>query len=265
MAVITFLTDFGTRDTYVGQMKGVAASIAPRATLIDLTHAVPAQDVLAGALEWDGAIDAFEAGTIHVGVIDPGVGSARQPIAIQTDHFTLVCPDNGLATAVMQRSTGWRAVTLTDRTYHRGTISATFHGRDVFTPVAAHLAAGVEFEALGEPVARPQQLDLSRPSPGNGCVAGEAVLIDHFGNVITNMTEADLRAAGLLEAVDRIRVELAGHTIRGLSRTFADVAVGEPVAYIGSGGRLEIAVRNGDAAATLGIARGEAVTAQSRL
>jgi S-adenosylmethionine hydrolase len=261
-STITLLTDFGTRDTYVGQMKGVIASIAPQATVVDLTHHVPAQDVVAGAIELDGAMDAFAEGTIHVGVIDPGVGSERQPIALQTERFTFVGPDNGLFTAAMQRSERCQAVALTDPAYHRGRVSATFHGRDIFAPAAAHLAAGVSLHSLGEAVARPRQIDWPRAEVIAGGLAGSVVLIDHFGNLITNITAGDLQNLGDLEAPTQLRLTVGHATIEGLSQTFSDVAEGAPVAYPGSSGRLEIAIRNGDAASTLGVQRGARVTVQ---
>jgi S-adenosylmethionine hydrolase len=259
---LTLLTDFGVSDTYVGQMKGVIATIAPNTTVIDLTHDVPAQDVLAGAVELDGALDAFAAGTIHVGVVDPGVGSLRQPIAVRTDRFTFVGPDNGLVTAALDQADTYQAVALTNRAYHRSHVSATFHGRDIFAPAAAHLANGASLEMLGEPIERPQRLDLPQPRADADQLSGEVLLIDRFGNLITNITRDDLRHHGWLDAADRspsLRVDMGVTTIEDLSQTFSDAAVGGAVAYIGSSGRLEIAVRDGNAARTLGMRRGDAV------
>jgi len=263
MPTITLLTDFGTSDTYVGQMKGVIASIAPDTPVIDLTHEVPPQDVLAGAIELDGAVDAFPEGTIHVGVVDPGVGSHRRPIAMQTDRFTFVGPDNGLFTAVAQRSDRCQAVALTECAYFRSRISATFHGRDVFAPAAAHLATGVALNKLGGPIPCPHRLELPQPTMSGDTLHGRVLLIDHFGNLITNITSRELQSHAVADG-DAMRTTVGEARIDGLSQTFSDVAEGEPVAYLGSGGRLEIAIRNGDAARSLSVRRGEPVTIAAR-
>ena len=255
---ITLLTDFGIADTYVGQMKGVIAQIAPDARVIDLTHAVAPQDVLAGAIELDGAVDAFPAGTIHVAVVDPGVGSARQAMAVQTEHFTFVGPDNGLFTPLLARSNTWRAVALSESAYHRPEVSATFHGRDIFAPVAAHLARGTPLEALGERIESPQRLEWPGPQVVESEWRGEVLLIDHFGNCITNFDRPALAEAGVEEG-SPVTIEAGAARLAGLAHTFSDVREGEAVAYVGSSGRLEIAVRNGAAAKQLGLKRGDRV------
>jgi S-adenosylmethionine hydrolase len=263
MPVITLLTDFGTRDTYVGQMKGVIAAIAPQATVVDLTHAVPPQDVLAGAIELDGAVDAFAQGTIHVGVVDPGVGSARQPIAVQTERFTFIGPDNGLFTTVMQSAQHWQAVALNEPAYHRAEVSKTFHGRDIFAPVAAHLAAGAAVHQLGPAVPSPAQLTLPGVEVQADRLVGQVLLIDHFGNLITNITAHDLNIKPGEPNAATMTLRVGKTEVRGLGQTFSDAEPGEPVAYWGSSGRLEIALRNGSAHQTLGVARGDAVVVET--
>lgn len=260
---ITLLTDFDVVDTYIGQMKGVIAGVAPDTTVVDLTHAIPPQDVLAGALELGGAVNAFPSGTIHVAVVDPGVGTQRRPIAVQTDRFTFVGPDNGVFSAVIEQSRQWEAVALTQPAYHRGRTSATFHGRDIFSPVAAHLAKGVELAELGEPVPTPKRLHLPEPAQQEGGLVGEVVLIDGFGNLISNITEGNLRAAGL-DAAGPMRIEAGDARLDRLDHTFGDVNEGEPVAYVGSGGRLEVAVRNGSAVRQLNAARGTRIAVFAR-
>lgn len=239
---ITLLTDFGTRDTYVGQMKGAIAAIAPQANVIDLTHNVPRQDIALGAVMLDSAVDAFPDASVHVAVVDPGVGGARRAIAAQCQRFTLVGPDNGLFTAVWQRHPPRRIVTLTSSAHHRPRVSPTFHGRDVFAPVAAHLVTSAMLEDLGETITDPIMLELPEPQQTDTGYELRVLCIDHFGNLITNMTERGLPAGRVAIAVGPARID-------GIRQTFADVPEGEPVAYLGSSGRLEIGIRNDSAAA----------------
>jgi len=256
--LITLTTDFGTADAYVAQMKGVIESIAPGTSVIDISHDVPAQDVVAGALMLEHTLAAFPEGTIHVGVIDPGVGSARRAIVVRTEHATYIAPDNGLLTAVLQRTPAVACVSLTNPAYHRASVSRTFHGRDVFTPAAAHLAAGTPFDNLGDPITDPAMLDLPTPRPTDAGLELHVIHIDHFGNLITDATAADLDASP-----DAVTLTLGDHVITGIHTTFADVAPGEPVAYLGSSNHLEIAIRNGSAAARYPNIRSLTLTARS--
>lgn len=249
--IITLLTDFGSGDTYAAQMKGVIAGIVPEATVIDLTHQVPPHDILTGGLMLDGAVDAVPDGAIHIAVVDPGVGSDRAAIAVQTRRFSLVGPDNGLFTAVLEREPQYAAVQLTNRRYHRQTTSATFHGRDIFAAAAAHLATGLPMAELGPPAERLVRLELPKVRVSPGQIDATVLLTDRFGNLITNLT-INLFEAWRAEGGGATRIEVGGHTIHRVSRTYADGAPGELVAYFGSSGRLEIAVRNGSAKARIG-------------
>ncbi|MFP4143700.1 MAG: SAM hydrolase/SAM-dependent halogenase family protein [Phycisphaeraceae bacterium] len=261
--MITLLTDFGLRDPYVGQMKGVIAGIAPEARVVDLTHLVPPQDLVAGAVALDAAVDAFEAGAVHVAVVDPGVGTQRRAIAVRTRDFFLVGPDNGIFTLVLDRHPARQIVRLSNRTYHYraadGPASSTFHGRDVFAPAAAHLEAGVSIDALGEPMDKLVRLDLPRPKIGERAITAHVLAADHFGNLFTDLTAGQLVDWLGETARDAVELRVGDAVIRGISRTFADVEPGEPVAYVGSGGRLEIAVRNGHAEDALDAGPGAAV------
>ncbi|MGH7786504.1 MAG: SAM hydrolase/SAM-dependent halogenase family protein [Candidatus Binatia bacterium] len=256
--IITLLTDFGTRDAYVGIMKGVALGICPAARLVDLTHAVPPQAVGLGALVLRSALDAFPDGTVHLAVVDPGVGSARAPVAVVTARAILVGPDNGLL-APSAAHLGVTAVyRLEAPAYFRQPVSQTFHGRDVFAPVAAHLAAGLDPSLLGPPGAL-QAMDLAAPRQVDDALHGEVVYVDHFGNLVTNLPAAALRTF----RASRVSVRIAEMTIAGLVSSYAAAAPGAPLAIIGSWDLLEVAVRDGDAAARLqvGIGAPVAVTA----
>jgi len=246
--IITLTTDFGLQDAYVGVMHGVILSIAPNARVVDLCHHVPPQDLVAGSLTLEAAIDVFPQGTIHVGVVDPGVGASRRAIALRTDHAVYVGPDNGLFTLPLQRDPPREAVELTNPDHHRPRVSATFHGRDIFSPVAAHLADGEPLANLGPPLALEslRQLDLPRPSPASDGALVLAVLhADRFGNLITNLTRAAFDRWRGDTPPAAVTVHLGDTRIPGVATTFSDVAEGEPVAYLGSSDRLEIAVRNG--------------------
>lgn len=258
--VISLTTDFGARDTYAAQIKAVIAGIAPRTKIIDGTHSVPPQDVLAGALALDSMVDAFADGAIHVVVVDPGVGTDRSAVAVRTPRFTLVGPDNGVFTVVLDRYRPTVSVTLNNPDYHRAPVSATFHGRDIFAPVAAHLATGVPIEALGEPIEALVNLNIPQPSETPDSLTLVVLLADSFGNLITNLTRPVYEAWTHKQGSTDIQVRIGVHVIGPIRRTFSDVEPGKPVAYFGSGDRLEVAVRNGSAANELGVLAGATVT-----
>lgn len=240
---ITLLTDFGTADGYVGAIKGVILSRAPGATLIDITHDIAPQDVAAGARALREAAPWFPAQTIHLAVVDPGVGTSRAPLLLQGGGQLWIGPDNGLLSlAAPPSSQGWvlnRADLFQPRPSH------TFHGRDIFASVAGHLAAGLAPERCGEPVERWVQLDQPRPRCEPGEVRGQVVHVDRFGNLITNLDR------DVVGQPWRWQVHLGQRQLGPIHQTFADVESGRWVAYIGSSGVLEIAVRDGDAADAL--------------
>jgi S-adenosylmethionine hydrolase len=256
MAIITLTTDFGTADGYVGAMKGVILDLAPQATLIDISHAISPQDVRQGARLLATAAPYFPKGTIHVAVVDPGVGSDRRAIALQTPFATFVGPDNGLFTSFLQQRTA--CVALTNATLHHHPVSATFHGRDVFAPVAAHLSTGIPFSELGPQVEDPIALSINRPQTlPDGRLRAEIVHVDRFGNLITNvgpLSWEKVKETG-------VRIVASGVSV-ALRATYADAYVGALLALVGSGGYLEIAVRQGSAAERLGLDVGAAVYVQ---
>ena len=242
--IVTLLTDFGTSDAYVGIMKGVVLGIHPRARLVDITHAVPPQAVRLGALLLRSAVDYFPDGAVHLAVVDPGVGSARDPVLVVTERAVLVGPDNGLLTPTAD-ALGLRAVYRLEReAFFRQPVSHTFHGRDVFAPVAAHLAAGTSPAAFGSQRSDLQPLDLPAPRVEGGAVQGEVVYVDHFGNLITNISAASVHAF----RPHRLSVRIEHAMISPLASSYAAAAPGVPLALIGSWGMLEVAVRDGSAA-----------------
>lgn len=257
MTIITLTTDFGLDDGYVGAMKGVMLSIAPGATLVDITHAVPPQDIRRGMSVLRGATPYFPAGTVHLAIVDPGVGSRRRPIALQVGTQRFVGPDNGLFSGVIADA---QAAGLSVAVYHldqpafwRPEISRTFHGRDIFAPVAAHLANGVPLEHLGTPVDDPVLLPLWQPERrADGHILGHVDHVDHFGNLISNIPAAWL-------AGRRWTVAIAGRQVIGPQPTYAAVEPGELLALVSSSNHLEVAVRNGSAAALLGVQAGERI------
>ena len=270
MTILTLTTDFGVADGYVGVMKGVILSIAPQARLVDLSHHIPPQDVRRAALLLYTAAPFFPADTVHLAVIDPGVGSARRPLALRTPAGTFVGPDNGLF-SYLSAAVEWTAVELRDPAYRLPHPGDTFHGRDIFAPVAAHLAAGVPLEALGPPLRDPVALPLPALTVAPGLVTGEVLYSDHFGNLVTSigllrwgqdglMLRPAFRSARQpLSIPPTALVEVDGRTLTPIRHTYSDVAVGEPLALVGSSGFLEIAVRQGDARQTLGVRPGATV------
>lgn len=259
-AIITLLTDFGLEDTYVGVMKGVIACICPRAQVVDLCHQVPAQDIASAAFLLDISVNYFPAGTVHVAVVDPGVGTSRKPIALRTPNAFFVGPDNGIFTLVLQRWKLLQAVCLDNPHYHLQPPSATFHGRDIFSSVAAHIASGVPLEQLGSTLTRLQRLPFPRIRVDWSGIRATVVYIDHFGNVITNLTRTDYETWCIRWDVKEPMVQV-GHeqSLLPICRTYGDVPSGKPLTLFGSSERLEVAVNGGSAAQRFSLQRGDTV------
>ena len=253
--LITLTTDFGVRDPFVGIMKGVLLSICPSARLVDLTHEIPRQDVLAGGLALEAAAPFFPAGTVHLAVVDPGVGTGRRAIAVRVGGSYLVGPDNGLFTFALE-GRGWTAVSLTAPEYRLAEVSRTFHGRDVFAPAAAYLASGVPLERLGPAVTDPERLRRAGCRLEGGELVGEVLDADRFGNLLTSIPAARLAE---IAGADGIALEVAGRRLRGPLGAYAEGGEGEAAVIVGSTGRLEIFVKGGSALNVLGIGRGAIV------
>lgn len=254
--IVTLLTDFGTSDAYVGIMKGVLTGTCPAVTVIDLTHGIPAQNVLAGALTLRSAVDAFPAGTIHVAIVDPGVGTARRAVAMAAEHAIFVGPDNGLLVPAAKRLGVTAVHAIENASLFRHPVSMTFHGRDVFAPVAGALAAGMRLGAVGPRTDQFVDLAIPEPTIDNDRISGCVIHVDHFGNLVTNIDSALLTGA---MPFDRV-VTLKGRRLDGVQATYGSVAPGQSVAVIGSWGCVEIAIHGGHAADSLGAGVGDAVT-----
>lgn len=254
--VIAFLTDFGTSDHYVGAMKGVALGICPDATLVDVTHGVPPQDVLAGALELSASYRYFPSGTVFVVVVDPGVGSSRRGIAAEAGGYRFVAPDNGVLTLAFSDAAPSAVVELTERRFQRPSISRTFEGRDRFAPAGAWLATGVDVTSLGHAVDDWQTLVVPAPQIENDAIRGEVLRTDRFGNLITNIDRQMVDRAGARGAVAVIVGDVNVGPVVG---TYANAAPGACCALVGSSDYLEVAVNGGSAAERLTAGRGTPV------
>ena len=249
--IVTLTTDFGTRDFYVGVMKAVVLSFCPDAVLIDITHHVPRHDVLCGSITLERAVDGFPEGTIHLAVIDPGVGTDRRLLVVRLNGQTIVCPDNGLITWPWHRLGPGQPFELT---WRPAKFSDTFHGRDIMAPAAGMLASGTPLADLARPIEDPILLEvepiLNLPK------TVRVIHVDYFGNATTNLTRDAL-------ADTRVRtIRVHGRDLGKLRRTYWDVAPGKPLALIGSSGLLEVAVRDGSAAEELGLKVGDEVVVE---
>jgi len=251
--IITLLTDFGLADGYAGVMHGVILGINPQATIVDLTHEVPPQDIRYGAYVLAASYRHFPPGTIHVAVVDPGVGSQREALAAEVAGQFFLAPDNGVLSYVLAE--GYSAlIRLTEPRYWLPNPSRTFHGRDIFAPAAAHLSLGVPLAALGEPFTEPLLLPIPRPvQRPDGTWVAHIIHVDRFGNLITDLRPEVARP----ELITGARVK--GRTITAVVETYSDVPSGAPAILVSSGGTFEIAVRDGDARAELGANVGDEV------
>ncbi len=255
--VITLTTDFGTGSPYVAEMKGVILSICPEIVIVDISHQVAPQDVRQAALILDQTAWRFPDGTIHICVVDPGVGTDRRIVFVQLGVQCFIAPDNGVLSRLMRRDELRRALVLTQQDLWRHPVSDTFHGRDIMAPAAARVATGQSLERLGPATDRLVMLDWPEPEVRGAEIDGRVLTVDSFGNLITNIGHDLVDRLGSSAA---LRVRCAGHTIRGVVRTYGDRDPGTLVALIGSSGLLEMAVVQGHAAQRLQVEAGAVVT-----
>lgn len=256
--LITLTTDFGLSDPFVGIMKGVILSIAPKATLIDLTHHIEPHNIQQGALVLSSAIPYFPKKTIHLAVVDPGVGSSRHPIVVETSDAIFVGPDNGLLSSAFSNKAISYQLTLPE--YFRKSPSKTFHGRDVFAPVAAHIATGVWPSRMGKKLKDPIVLDLPRPEQNKTSLCGQVIYADHFGNLTTNISEEDLKRC---LPGKPLTLKVGRRILKQISHSYADCSKGKAGFLLNSWSAIEIFVRDGNAQQQLNIKPGTPVTLQS--
>ena len=244
--VVTLLTDFGLVDPFVGMMKGVMLGLNPALQIVDLCHRVQRQNVRQAAFMLVTSCDYFQPGTIHVAVVDPGVGTGRRILACRTERFYFLAPDNGLLGPVLEREHASHCVDVSNAEYFLDTVSGTFHGRDIFAPVAAHLSLGVPLKDLGPPTSPAEPLHFSEPRrQDQTTVIGEVLYADRFGNLVTNLHTDDItQVVGKDEAV---HITVGGTTLEGLSSSYAAERPGILLALVGSTGFLEVAVNLGSA------------------
>jgi S-adenosylmethionine hydrolase len=252
--VVTFTTDFGLQDPFVGIMHGVVLNIQPDVRIIDISHAVRSFDILDGAFTIAQAYRFFPARSVHVIVVDPGVGSERRPIVAETEDYLFVAPDNGVLTLIEAREPRFVVRQITAERYFLQPVSQTFHGRDIFSPVAAWLAKGVRPADLGPTITDYVRLPIAGVSrSAEGEIRGTVLKVDKFGNLITNLTAQDLASA------TRIQLRVAGHLITRLCHSYAEGEGDDLFAIFGSSGYLEIAARQDSTAKRLGVREGEQV------
>lgn len=250
MALITLLTDFGLQDEYVGVMKGVIAGIAPTVRVVDISHAVYPQDVVHGAFLLAAAYPFFPPGSVHLAVVDPGVGGPRRILAVECGGHRFVAPDNGLLERVLAGQPDARVVAVEKRRYFLDQISDTFHGRDIFAPVGAHMAGGLPLTQLGPVVDRRAVVSGVVPHcrfTDNDGIEGVVVAVDRFGNLLTNIDRGALERLTRRTAAERLVVELVGKWAGALVRAYSHAAAQAPLALVGSRGLVEISVNGGSA------------------
>lgn len=250
MAIITLTTDFGPSSPYVAAMKGVILSINPDVRLVDISHAIPPQQVLQGAQVLTDVTPLYPAGTIHVAVIDPGVGTSRAIVYAEIGGSRYVCPDNGLLGRLAEREAPTKMIRVTSERYFRTPVASTFHGRDIMAPVAAHLSLGAEPAELGTPLSKLTQLDWPGASKVANRIAGQIVAVDSFGNLVTNITREMLAGVPTNESVS---VLCDGHETHSIFTTYAEQPSMTLVAVIGSNDQLELAIVDDSAKIMLGV------------
>jgi S-adenosylmethionine hydrolase len=256
-SMITLTSDFGLKDPYVAEMKGVILSLNPKATLIDITHESEKFNIRMAAFMLASVAPYFPQGTVHLAVVDPEVGTQRRAILVQTEKSSLVGPDNGLLILAAQNQGIRHVYQLTNHLYMLPKVSSTFHGRDVFAPAAAYLDTGVRPREFGPEITDPTIPELTKIKYLNGSLIGEVLHVDSFGSIITNINEKDLPQ----NSAEKVNVDLPGFSIKlSFGKTYAETKLKEPIALIGSHGFLEIALNQGSAAEKFHVKAGDKIT-----
>ena len=259
MHLITLLTDFGQNNAYVAQMKGVISSIAPMVRCIDITHTIPAQQVKIGSFLLTSSVDFFPNGTIHVAVVDPGVGTMRRGIVAVTSKQVFVGPDNGLLINAAKKHGHFDVYEITNDTLFNETISQTFHGRDIFAPIAAHIARGIPFEQVGEKIKDYHVIESSRPRINDQIVEADVEFIDDFGNIITNLNAITFHSFIRFDTRCILKIKRKKIEIPYFS-TYELVSKDQLLITTGSSGFIELAINQGNASKTLDVSIGDTIT-----
>ena len=258
--IVTLTTDYGTSDHLVGALKGVILSINPETTIVDITHHVLAHDILDGALVIGQAFKYFPPRTIHIVVVDPGVGTERRPVLAAADQHYFVAPDNGVLSVVYAQAEALSVWNILSEHYFRHPVSNTFHGRDIFAPVAAWLTKSWQPASFGEHITDFARFNVPKPKVEGNTIKGIVLRVDQFGNLLTNLTALDVPALASADA--KLTIRAGNGVAQRVVPTFGAGSSGEPVGVIGSSGYLEIAVNRGNAARVLGVGRGAEVTVE---
>jgi S-adenosylmethionine hydrolase len=256
--IITLTTDYGTNDHLVGTLKGVILKIHPDVTIVDITHHVTPFDLLDGALSIGAAYSYFPNRTIHVVIVDPGVGTARRPLLVSADNQYFIAPDNGVLSLIYERDPNAAVRHANVEHYYLQPVSKTFHGRDVFAPIAAWLAKSGQTSSMGDEITDYKKFAMPRPKAADGAMKGVVMRVDTFGNLITNFREEDLSDEA--KQAGKVGFQVGTHPVSKMVDTYASGGAGEAIAYVGSSGYIEIGVNKGSAAKTLAQGRGAAVT-----
>jgi hypothetical protein len=255
--IVTLTTDYGTSDHLVGALKGVILKIVPDATIVDITHNVTPFDLLDGALAIGSSYSYFPPRTIHVVVVDPGVGTERRPLLVSAETQYFVAPDNGVLSLIYEREENVLVRHANVEHYYLQPVSKTFHGRDVFAPIAGWLAKGAQAASMGDEITDYKKFAMPKPKSAEGATKGVVLRVDSFGNLITNLKIEDFPASA--SETGTVQIAAGSHTVTKLVDTFAKGAPGEPFAYVGSTGFVEIGINRGNASKSLGVGRGTQV------
>ncbi len=259
--IVTLLTDFGAKDHYVASMKGVILRINPRCKVVDISHQIFPQDIFEGAFVLGNTYSYFPEGTIHLAVVDPEVGGERNPILLVTDRYFFVGPDNGIFSFALKKEKVREAYVLNEKRFHLPEVSPTFHGRDIFAPVAGHLSLGISPKSFGKKIDSWKTLSFSVPAFKETRIEGEVIHIDSFGNLITNI---DREGFNKFIRNRPFLIQVGKERIRGIKNGYWDGKKGEVMALFGSIGLLEISVREGNAKKKLRMCRGDRIQISTR-
>ncbi|MDJ0914899.1 MAG: SAM-dependent chlorinase/fluorinase [Desulfobacterales bacterium] len=262
MPVITLVTDFGETDEYVGLMKGVILSVNPTAQIIDINHHIEPQDLHQAARTIEASYQYFPEGAIHVVVVDPGVGSQRDILVLQTQNYFFLAPNNGVLSLIIENESFVSVHQVSNQEFFRHPVSNTFHGRDIFAPVAGHLSLGISPRQFGSPQSLENVVrltDVKAQRTTSGLLIGEVIVVDRFGNLITNITQQELAAYLQSRGGHMPKFLIGDEAINGLMTHYADVENSMPLAVIGSRGLVEIAINKGSAAAKFKVVKGDRV------